>query len=101
MIQAGDGLGLALKTLSENGIFGEMRRKNFDGDSTVQARVSRAVNFPHAARAKRRKDFVRPEFGASGQTHLFRLAIQLTTTVMGDGSFWGVEVTMMKRRPSA
>ncbi len=69
MIQAGDGLGLALKTLSENGIFGEMRRKNFDGDGAVQARIACAVNFAHASRAERRQDFVWAEASARGQCH--------------------------------
>jgi len=41
MIQAGDCPGLAVKNaMSENGIFGEMRRKNFDGDGAVQTRIA-------------------------------------------------------------
>jgi len=66
VVQAGDCLGLALKTLPQNWIFGEMRRKNFDGDNAVQARVSGAVHFTHATRAQRREDFVRAKASARG-----------------------------------
>ena len=50
MIQAGDGLCFAFETLLANGIRGELRGKNFDGDGAVQARVPRAIDLSPAAR---------------------------------------------------
>jgi hypothetical protein len=52
-----------LKTVFQNGIFGEMGGKNLEGDCTIQTRVARAVNFAHAARAEQRTDLVWPEPG--------------------------------------
>src|SRR6267378_3439731 len=62
--QAGDRFRFALKTLPQSWVIRKMLRKNLDGDGAVQARVARAVNLAHAARAKRRKDLVRPEASA-------------------------------------
>jgi len=69
MVQAGDGLGLALKALLQSCIVGKMRGKNLDSDSAVQARVARALNFLHAARAQRREDFVGAQASTGGQGH--------------------------------
>jgi hypothetical protein len=67
MIQAGDGFGLALETLPACRIVGEMRRKNLDGNSAVQARIPRLIDFAHPARAERRDNFVGAELRARGQ----------------------------------
>ena len=69
MIQAGDGFGLALEALPAHRIVREMRRKNLDGDRTVQARVQRPINLAHSARAERRDNFVGAELRARGQGH--------------------------------
>ena len=52
-----------------------MRRKNLDGDRAVQARVARAVNFTHPARAKRRKDLVR-QFQEDESVPFFVLSVK-------------------------
>ena len=64
MIQRGNGAGFALKTLLEFGIVGEMSGENLDGDSAIEARVFRPVDFSHTAGAERGLNFVRPEFSA-------------------------------------
>ena len=46
-----------------------MRRQNLDGDGAVEAGVLGAIDLAHAARAKRREDFVGTEFGARGEGH--------------------------------
>ena len=48
---------------------GELRRQNFDGDGAFQPRIAGAVDFPHATRAERCKDFVRPESRTWSQRH--------------------------------
>ena len=52
------------------GICGESRGQDFDGDVTAQSRVSRAIDFPHAAGAKGRDDFIGTEVRSSGKWHL-------------------------------
>jgi hypothetical protein len=42
-----------------------------NGDNTVQARVARLVDFPHAANASARADLIGAEFVACGQSHLW------------------------------
>jgi hypothetical protein len=64
MIQRGNGAGFALKALLEFGIVGEMSGENLDGDSAIEARVFRPVDFSHTAGAERGLNFVRPEFSA-------------------------------------
>ena len=52
MIQAGNNFGLALEALTAGRIVGEMRRKNLDGDGTVETRIPRPIDFPHSTRAQ-------------------------------------------------
>src|SRR5215470_1386007 len=99
MVQAGNGLGLALKTLPQSCIVGEMRRKNFDCDHTVQARVPRAVHLTHPTRAQRSNDLIRPEFGSCFEHHcFFSGAFQFVRSVNGEAVFDGSE--LMRKRPS-
>ncbi len=44
MIQTGDGTGLALESLFEPGVIGEVRRKNLDGNRAVESSVFRFVD---------------------------------------------------------
>jgi hypothetical protein len=53
MIQRGDSSGFTLEPLAE------LRAGNFDRDVPIQTRVLGAIHFCHAARANKRKDFVR------------------------------------------
>jgi len=46
------------------GVVGQRRRQGLDGHVTVQARVVRAVDLAHPARANRRRDFVGPQVSA-------------------------------------
>jgi hypothetical protein len=46
-----------------------MRSKNLDCDLSVQASVARTIDLAHAARTQFRLDFIRSEFGASGEGH--------------------------------
>ena len=63
-----------------------MSRKNFYGDDSIKARVTGFVNFSHAARADGRDDFVGAEFRASSNAQFFNPAVQLRTTVIGEGA---------------
>src|ERR1035441_6015889 len=49
MIQVRDDFRFAFKTLASRRIIRKMRWKDFDGDSSVEARVKRLVNFAHSA----------------------------------------------------
>ena len=51
MIQAGDGFRFAFESLFANWIRGQLRGKNLDRNNAIKARVARAVNFAHPARA--------------------------------------------------
>ena len=51
MIQAGNSLGLAPETLPPSGIVGEARRKNLDGNGTLEA-LYRAPRKPRPPRAE-------------------------------------------------
>ena len=49
MIEAGQGAGFAVEPLGKTGIAGHRRRQHLQGDQTVQCRLARLVNRPHAA----------------------------------------------------
>lgn len=51
------------------GIIGEMRGQDLDRDGAVEARITRAIHFAHAARAQPRLDFIRSEVRARGKGH--------------------------------
>jgi hypothetical protein len=70
MIQAGDGFRFTLEALFAYWIGGKLRRQNLDRHSALKAHVPRTVDLAHAARAQRRKDFIRPEATARVQRHL-------------------------------
>jgi hypothetical protein len=65
VVQRGDGTGFALKA------FGKLFVRLLYGDNTVQARVARLVDFPHAANASAKADLIGAEFVACGQSHLW------------------------------
>src|SRR5580765_525424 len=62
MTQGRNGLGFTLKALESSTICGKISRENLDGHSAVQACVSCAIHFAHAARPCWPQDFVRSEF---------------------------------------
>ena len=66
MRQLGNRLGLALEALAGLGRRGQVRRQDLDGDGPLEPRVLSPVDFPHAARADRRQDFVRTELRSRG-----------------------------------
>ncbi len=53
----------------------EVRSQDFDGYGAIQAGITRAVNFSHAACAQQRLYFVRTEFRASSESHPRRAII--------------------------
>ena len=46
-----------------------MRRENFDGDVTPQARIVASIHFSHAPGTERGKDFIRTEASARNKRH--------------------------------
>ena len=54
-------LRLALEAQAYVRLIDDVRRKDFDRDGAVEARVVRAIHLAHAARTKQRLDFVRTE----------------------------------------
>ena len=62
MIQAGNRLCFALESLAQFGTIRKMRRQNFDGDSSIEARVAGFVNLAHPARTDGGEDFVGADF---------------------------------------
>ena len=67
MIQGGEHFRFALKTREPIGVSGQRRRKNLEGDLTLQLRVRRPIDLAHAAHAERRDDFIEPELRSDGQ----------------------------------
>jgi hypothetical protein len=61
MAQRGQRSGLALETLSDFGLVGDVCGKDLDGYGAIEARVMRPVDLAHAAFAKGADDFVRAE----------------------------------------
>lgn len=61
MGKRGDGSGFALEAGQPFGVIGEQLREDLHGDLTPEARVAGAVHLPHAARAKRCDNLVRPK----------------------------------------
>ncbi len=71
MGERSDGLRFAFEALAPPQIVRERLRQHFDRNVTPEARVPRAIDLAHAARADGRDDFVGAEARAGGQTHLF------------------------------
>jgi hypothetical protein len=66
MIQRGHCPRLLLEATQAVGVAGERFRKNLQSYIAPKAGISRAINFSHAACAKRRQDFIRTNFRARG-----------------------------------
>ena len=64
MIQAREKACLALESLPSLLTLQEIFPDDLHGDVAIQARVPRAVDLPHPARAERREDLVGTETGA-------------------------------------
>jgi hypothetical protein len=69
MIEAGDGFGFALEALFANGIRGELRGENLDGDGAVQPRILGAVHLSHPARAERDADLIGTKLCTRSERH--------------------------------
>ncbi len=69
MVEGGGGAGLTLEARAAVGVLGEVRGQDLDGDGAVQARVARAVDLAHPARAKGREDLVGTEARSGRERH--------------------------------
>ena len=69
VIQRGGSAGFLIESRKASRVAGEGRRQHFDRDITSEPRVSRPIDFAHAARAGRYEDFVGTEAraGSKGQ----------------------------------
>ena len=67
VVQAGEGLGLALEPLSQVRIGRDMLRKHLDGNRAIEPRVTRLVDLAHPARADLGDDLIGSEAGAGSQ----------------------------------
>ena len=70
MIESGGGAGFLGEALQAIAVGGKRCRKDFDGYSTVEARIVGAIHFAHSACTDRRLNFVGPELRARGQCHV-------------------------------
>jgi hypothetical protein len=69
MLQAGDCLRLAIQSLLQFRVGGQVRGENFHRDGTIEAGIARAIDFPHATGPDRCLNLVGSQPGASGQWH--------------------------------
>ena len=69
VVQAGDGLRLALEPLLEIGVRGDMLRQDLDGDGAVESGVSGFVHFSHTASPDGGDDLIRPEVPSGFKRH--------------------------------
>ena len=81
MIELRDRARFAVEPLAELRVGGEALGQDLDRDGAIEARVARLVDLAHAARADRRRDFVRAEASAGGQRH--RAVCVFVTGVVG------------------
>ena len=63
VVQAGNRSGLALEPLMPLGVVRKMRRKDFDGNGTVESGVFGLVDLTHPPCANEREDLVRAKPG--------------------------------------
>ena len=70
MVQRGEGLGFAREPRQAVGIMRERFGQDLDRDVTIQLRVARAEDLPHAAFADRRDDFVDAEARAGSEAQV-------------------------------
>ena len=61
MIEGADRLGFAFEPLATIGVGGGFVGQNLDRDGAIEPAVGRSIDFAHAARAKRRNDFIGTE----------------------------------------
>ena len=61
---------LASRSLPADGIRREVRRKNLDGYRALQARITGAIHFPHAACTKRAVNLVGAKSRSRDKGHL-------------------------------
>ena len=66
MIQRGEQARFALETCQPFGIGDEQRRKNFEGDVSLQPQIAGAVDLTHPARPERSGDLVATDPGPRG-----------------------------------
>src|SRR5262245_45574390 len=80
MTQTGERLRLAFKASLQIRFVGNLIRKDFYSDETIEASVLGFVDLSHATDANRRKDLVRTEFSAFCYGHksviLFRITAE-------------------------
>ncbi len=69
VVQARDGLRLALEPLLQIRVRGDMLREDFDGDGAVEAGIARFVDLTHSARTDGLGDLVVAELGACREGH--------------------------------
>src|SRR5262249_7461421 len=69
MIQAGDGLGLALEALLASWIGGEMSGENLDGYGALKTRVPGSIHLTHSARSKRSNNLIGSKSCTRSQSH--------------------------------
>ena len=67
--ERGHCLRFALEPCALYGIGSQALREDLDRDVALQARVSRAIDFPHAPRSERGDDFIWPECGSDRKSH--------------------------------
>ena len=60
MIQTGDSLCFALESLAQFSSVGEMSRKNFDGNDSIETRIAGFINLTHSTRTDRGENFIGP-----------------------------------------
>ncbi len=98
VVQAGDGLRLALEPLLQIRVCGDMFGQHLDGDGAVQAGVAGFVDFAHPARAEGGEDLVGAERGAGLDGHGlgdWGRGAGVRRTSFGPG--WGLEHPVSRR----
>jgi hypothetical protein len=68
-VERGEHFRLTLEACETNSVGRERGREDLHGHVTLQRRIRRAINLPHAAHAERRDDFVRSEASAGNEGH--------------------------------
>ena len=84
MAEVRDDLSFAIETCLHVGIAHPLRRQNFDGHTTIQARVCCEIHLAHASGSDSREDFVRAETCTFGDSHVGRIMRE-----MGDREQFG------------
>ena len=85
VVQDAGGARLGLEALEPVRVLREGRGQDLDRDLAAQARIRRAVDLAHAARAERREDLVRAEAGSGGEGHAVRPSPKFPLSPRGAG----------------